>query len=614
MAYYDNFNTKNTYYFKGDENSTIFRPINGLYGDPKKGFSNELYNYYMAKHEFAKAADYAMMFHAKDPKKDLERMLMFRRMKEEADLRSSLYGRLDPSEADELDFYDAYQRGDLDFLNPNSSALRRFNNLKKSFIYNNADESYKEPQKVSVTFEPDNRKFLWFNVKNDNGYKSFLERTGYNTAYLEGKGVEVKEDRGTGKYTLKFDYNSPIANDLMYNIDKHARDKGPGDMAITILGYDEKGNVLSKDNNDNPYYPLNVPIAVAPMDLRKGKTKHYVGAFSSFIDGLKSRKEKVYDKPKEVTFSSTIFGGPTDEIVQLKNTLDNIDPNNSELRTYLTTEINVKEKGLFDELGNVVQNLGNFEIYSNKTNKGEGELIPLDQTEYSDVRDEILQAMKLKDIRVSFGESGGKFGTFITLPRTVYDTKSGTYLNHPTYQVFLAGLWDTQAKDMAVHNTRYRALTKMDDITGLDYEFNLSDGRHIGAERNMKGNNGDYDYTYYIRNDGSKEHEYLSREDALNILDMYYMTNTIEDDLYVNFRNSRGDLIHTDKMDTYLKERVLWYINNLYTDTRDLELKDVFGGNSLDEKILLSKDYRLREKIEAAYNMYNRILVNTNNR
>lgn len=309
MAYY----SFDGYHFDGNENDTIFKPTNYLYGDPRKGFSNELYKYYISRRDYESAGRYSLMFSldGENAPNNSRRRYEIYKMMRQGRKRNALLGRLDDSERDEIDLYESFMHPEaLAALNPKNEALKKFNNYKLAFVYGQDVSLFndvKTPTKVEVNFDSDQHKFLWWDINNDNSFRSFLQRSGYTEDYLTQKGVKV--DPNNGKPIIKFDYDSPFANEFMYKLSKYATDTALYDYPVKVKGYDENGNLLKLENNESYRPPSYLPLQLTTSNEYIANAS---GALGNFIDSLQSKKEKIYEKDAKHTYSSTLFGDVTD--------------------------------------------------------------------------------------------------------------------------------------------------------------------------------------------------------------------------------------------------------------------------------------------------------------
>ena len=587
-----------SYAFFGDENDSIFSPKNGPKVNPLDGFNKDLFDYYINTFNYSEAARYVKMYPHIDFKERHAQNLRAEQLLEQGERYKSIFSKIYKQEdKDIVTFSNAvFNKRSLAELGTSNPVYNSFRDIKTNLVTNGAKVDsndrpiqYNGISKVEVTFQPNKNRlsFMGINLpwefENDNSYENFLERSNYTEEDLKKGNVQIIP-HNDGSHTLRFDFDSEISNALLYSIANNANDndllEGVGDQKVRIKSYDRDGNELSASkggvfNSNNMENQIAFNNAPAHID-----SATYLRKYKQFIDKQQSLSKSI-TKDINKESSSTTFGVASDRLYYLKKLYDKTPADDGNLRSKIKDEMEFEKSKVLSDLKQYPFSIKPvFSNINNKNNIGSLELIK-DVNKLNDLQRWVLDFLKTGSVEnvlenVSFGESNGVFGTFISIPANEETRVLENSLNHDYIRIFLPDFHATEAKERAYNDTEYRALRVLDNMETWNSDHVLDNGKKIHTRRVITNpTTNDYETLFYMLDDDGKE-KYMSKSEIQPLIEKDYIVKNLYEELFWEFHNYEGNLINLDQLDAKLKKYSVIIANNFVKNRFDVGYEDVY--------------------------------------
>lgn len=588
------YNNKKNYIFAGDLKDSILKPL-GFKGnaDPNNGFSDELYDYYINRRDYANAAKYSSMFSYKDIREELKHKAWIRDTEEIAKQRNAIFNSVaDENERQLLEFsssvFDKDAFSSLDIRNP---FIQRYNKIFNQI----GTDTDSRPTRLSVTFSQDKSKFLGlWDVENDNSYSKFLENAKYSEEYLSSKGVSISPV--DGKTTISFDVNTDVGRKLLYNLGKFSTNNGIiGDKELEIQGYDAQGN-----KTNNPFTQVKTSYSDIG-DTFNTKSIYLLKELADVVDSAKVKEKEIQDRTLKRVYTTNLYGSESADIQRLERLIGNTP--DSETRNMYKDDL----KNLQEDVKNQIVGIGltQHNVVSNLSNdEGDETMRNVSSTDKENLKHYITQAWNDGKLSYQLAESNGKFGCYITIPATI---KKG-WMNlegkeQKTINVFIEGLLADKAKQAVAADTQYAAIHELDQMEAWGYGYDLSDGRKIIVNRS-----GDDDEvtTFSVLDKDGNESTY-SKSDLVKIINADKIKKDGALELYKKYVNTNGEIIDKAALDTDMKKLATYIANGSYPDEEPITDFEAAFNMSSDDKLNIS--FGMFDKISAMEEAYREILT-----
>ena len=591
----------NIYAFRGNVDDAIFSPEGGPNVNPLDGFNEDLYDYYINTGKYTEAARYAKMYPPLDIKERHAQELSINKLIEDGERQKNILGKFQKQDQDMIKFSQSvFNKQSFDKLGQNDY-VNRFNELKAKAVTNGSNvDSSRVINDLEVTFSPHKKKFLFWDIENDNSYENFLYKSGLTEEYLKSKDVNVV-DNGDGSYTMKFNYNGDIANSLLYNLAKYSNDSDYipiyGDQSLKIKAYDIDGkpmDTIGRVIGDN------LPI--------ESNTSFFLDVYKDYIDKQKSKSDKLTEQYAQ-TSSSVNYGQVSDRVFALQQLYQKV--SDSGTRSKIENMIKFEEDNIISILRKYP--FESEEVYSNLDNNtpvGPLQLTSLDNSiklkrwflDYVDNAsgDDVLRA-------VSLGESGGRFGVFIDIPAKFEKRLIDNGLNHDFITVFVPGLFAEEAQKKAYRDTSYRSVRKLDDLEAYNGDYTLQDGRKIITNRVIDNyNTKNYHTEFYLEDKGVRKQ--VDKDYLQPLIEQDYIVDNIYEELFWQYHNSDGKIINYEKLKKELEFYAVTAANTYLKYRENIDLEKVFNDNPNELADPDELGIHEREKWEAALQIYARVI------
>lgn len=589
------YNNKKNYTFTGDVNDSIFKPL-GFKGNsnPANGFSDDLYDFYIAKQDYANAARYSSMFNYKDKKKEMEHRAWVLETQETAKKRNAVFNSLSNDDEKYLvEFSSAVFDGNaystLDSRNP---YYQKYNKLFKQLGSDDLDNA---PHKLSVTFGADKSKWLGlFDVENDNSFSNFLKNAQYDLNFFHSKDVNVTE--ANGEKTISFNPNTSVGRKLLYDLAKYSTNSGilPGDKELQIRGYDAQGNPL---NNPNTQLRTNFGDLGGQYST---KSIYLLKELADVVDEAKVKEEEVVGKTLKRVYTTNLYGAESADIMMIENAIANAPDEFT--KSKLTQRLKDLQRTSVNKL--VGSGLSDYKVLSNYEQKDKI-MRNVDDTDIREtLKSYISQAWENGSLNYQLAEYNGVFGCYVTLPATIkkgYGNEDGD--ERPEINIFIENFLSDKAKEAVANDTQYKAIHELDQMEAWGYDHELTDGRKIVVSR--AGEN--KEYTSFLLVDKNGNEEAKNKSDLVKLLNADNIKRDGAFDLYRRYVNINGEVIDEDALETEMKKLAAVIANGFYPDEEEITDIDTTFGLTTDEKLRLS--FGMYDKIEAMEKAYRDLLT-----
>ena len=593
------------YAFLGNPDDAIFSPSGGPKVNALDGFNEDLYNYYINTNKYSEAVRYARMYPFLDIRQRHANEMDLLKLEEEGRKHEALLGKFTKTEQDRIKFSNSvFNRAAFEELGSNEFT-DKFNNIKELLATNGLGKDKDQViNQLEVTFAPNKRKFLLWEIENDNSYENFLRKSGFTEQYLRDNDVDVVNN-GDGGFTMKFNYNADVSNLLLYNLATHSNssDFVPiyGDQSLKIMAYDTDGNPIN--SKIGQFVANDLPFETMPGT--------YLDIYKRYIDKQQSKVNELTSEYAQ-TSPGRSYGPVSDRIYSLQQLYNKTPSSDTNRRSKIEKMINFEEENVISKLrqfpfitSRILANIGTQDKsgYLNEVSQDDAANIQRWVSDYlsTATNDKILEA-------ISLGEVGGEFGVYISLPSNIEKKLMNDVRNHDYINIFVPNLFADEAKEKAYRDTGYRATRKLDDLEAYNYDYYLKDGRKVTTERNYINNSGDYRTNFYIENkDGIKVP--VSKSDVEPLIEKEYMVDNLYDEFFWKYHNKDGKIINKEALKEELEIYSIICANSLIKKDEDITYSEVFGPTPAKPDTLRNDVYN---KWRAALEIYAGVIKRLN--
>lgn len=604
-------------YFVDDGNNKEVDATKSVGDFSKYEYDEDHFNYLVDNRRFDEAVAYASKYMPNDVEEQEDYLLGLDMLKKEGYRSKAVYSKISGTPAEDMvAFYDnVFKPGGTNNITGNKY-IDKFREIKANLSkWTNQIGSLATGAKnndadtFSIEFQPTKKTLFgidWLNPDNRETIENFYEATGYNAAYLREHGVTVSPH--DGKTELIFDKNSPMSNQLLYDIVEFQRSNRDGRLFKPIGNTEPQIKLLQKDANNPAKY----------NEITKQNSYEYLYDFWKHIHDAKDAKDAVENSfEKELVYSSIISPYSNDAIRELQAIKRAAGDQMS------TAEFNRRYKELGgDAILDLLAQSGTAdqEIWSNYNNKEwtDETIEPLEQIDKS----KVIQLIGANRDRID--EAGmfmnGMYGTLITIhgiaknkDKLGLDNDAEAELQDNRLQIFFPGIGQERAQEAIQKNTSTRAAQELNDMTNYEYDYQLYDG----SELMYAGRDSNND-PRFIHKTINKEIEDINKEDAYKLMNESMILETSTRSLKFAFMNKKGDFVAEDLYDNKAKQIALKGADELFPgipivdfngriyDLRNpKDVEDIFN-HKIDEDNI---HFDVYNKLQKIYYLYDRIMA-----
>lgn len=604
-------------YFVDDGNNKEIDATKSVGDFSKYEYDEDHFNYLVDNRRFDEAVAYASKYMPNDVEEQEDYLLGLDMLKKEGYRSKAVYSKISGTPAEDMvAFYDnVFKPGGTNNITGNTY-IDKFREIKAKLSkwtdqigsFATGAKNY-DADTFSIEFQPAKKTLFgidWLNPDNRETIENFYEATGYNATYLREHGVIVSPH--DGKTELIFDKNSPMSNQLLYDIVEFQRSNKDGRFFKPIGNTEPQIKLLQKDANNPDKY----------NEITKQNSYEYLYDFWRHIHDAKGAKDAVENSfEKELVYSSIISPYTNDAIRELQAIKRAAGDQMS------TAEFNRRYKELGgDAILDLLAQSGTAdqEIWSNYNNKEwtDETIEPLEQIDKS----KVIQLIGANRDRVD--EAGmfmnGMYGTLITIhgiaknkDKLGLGNDADAELQDNRLQIFFPGIGQERAQEAIQKNTSTRAAQELNDMTNYEYNYPLYDG----SELMYAGRDANND-PRFIHKTINKEIEDISKEDAYKLMNESMILETSTRSLKFAFMNKKGDFVAEDLYDNKAKQIALKGADELFPgipivdfDGRIYDLRnpkdveDIFN-HKIDEDNI---HFDVYNKLQKIYYLYDRIMA-----
>lgn len=596
---------RNPYIFFGDKNNQILT-VGNKYYNPAQGYDKTLKDYYVSRGQYDKAGEYLGMFMFNNPELQAKRNLEVIELKKKGEIENAILKRAtSENQIYASDFIRAADSGD--FSNPSlidNPYYKRFRDIKSN--------KFATSDKLRVGF---------FNRTRD-GMGGFFD-------FITGNWDAIPEQHSSLIKGLGFSNDDDAYSRMGIKTEKNNRGETECSIDINSDNFVKFCKALKDNCGAGPLGGEGYNLwggGNDPEQIRALMGSGVLDIVDLYNEAKGVRNDLEKSSSTDVS-SSTVYGYLVPQIGDLQNELLAGGLDSGRL-----SEI---EKSIATLQGNYINKIfggaaNQYDWYTNYYNEGD------DNIEYkinsakerAEIRDRMMVALMSGKATIQMKEANGEFGALITLNPLVDKQADGTEkIVHRGATVWIKGLFADECKARVNSDTKWQAMRDVNDIEKYGMTHELLDGRAVKADLYTDDNGVTRSQLYLLDADGNYildengEPRKLPRHEAVQLIEAEKAVNDAYKNILYENVNMEGNVINKDELidgiaptfDQYgriinrgkdgIKQYATYIANNLYTDSPDVTMDDIFGAHDV-----LAMDYNKGVKVSEAMLIYYAIL------